>query len=90
MASWSGEFSDTKNFAGRVRPREILRVPKIRPGELDRRQTYRDIAISKRKSPSALLPSFTQPGGRKLYRASLSKPDNAAIVLFYWLTRAWH
>ena len=47
------------------RPRGNLCVPKIRPGEPERRQTYRDIAISVRKSPGVLLSSFTRPGGRK-------------------------
>ena len=45
------------------RPRGNLCVPKIRPGERERRQTYGDIA---------------------------SKPVNATIVLFSWLTRTWH
>ena len=52
------------------RPRGNLCVPKIRPGEPERRQTYGDIAISVRKSTSVLLCSFIRPGGRK--RAKLT------------------
>ena len=44
------------------RPRGNLCVPKIRPGEPERRQTYGDIAISVRKSTSVLLSCFTRPG----------------------------
>ena len=47
------------------RPRGNLCVPKIRPGERERRQTYGDIANSVRKSTIVLLYSFTRPGGRK-------------------------
>ena len=71
------------------RPRGNLCVPKIWPGERERRQTYGDIANSARTSTSVLLSSFTRPGGRKPYLAIPSKPVKAATVLFYWLRRAW-
>ena len=74
------------------RPRGNLCVPKIRPGEPERRQTYGDIAMSVKKIAQCAafrLHSARRAEACQTYRDIPSKPVKATIVLFYWLTRAW-